>query len=66
MGDFAGGVTGIFFLIVIHFIPLFIAVLRNHRNMGPIAAVNVLLGWTVLGWIGAFVWSLTANTEPKK
>ncbi|HHQ4729104.1 TPA: superinfection immunity protein [Aeromonas veronii] len=37
---------------------------QGHRNATAIAALNLLLGWTVLGWIGSLVWSLTANTEP--
>lgn len=33
---------------------------RQHHNFAAIVATNVLLGWTVLGWIVALVWSLTA------
>ncbi|MDM5069782.1 superinfection immunity protein [Aeromonas salmonicida] len=51
-------------VVLLYFIPLFVAVVRGHRNATAIAALNLLLGWTVLGWIGSFVWSLTANTEP--
>jgi hypothetical protein len=57
------GVTilGIFFwivLIVCYFGPTIIAALRKHRQLAAIAAVNLLLGWTVIGWIGSFIWSL--------
>ncbi|HWR00312.1 MAG TPA: superinfection immunity protein [Chlorobaculum sp.] len=51
-----------FFLTVVfwgaYFIPSVIACWRNHRSKGGIIALNILLGWTGLGWIGAFVWSL--------
>jgi hypothetical protein len=47
----------------IYLIPAFMASGRKHRNTMPIAALNIMLGWTVLGWIAAFVWSLTDNTE---
>ena len=30
--------------------------------MPAIAGVNFLLGWTVIGWIGAFIWALTPIT----
>jgi hypothetical protein len=40
-------------------IPLVIAIKRQHHSAMAIAAVNILLGWTVIGWICAFVWSLT-------
>jgi len=39
--------------------PSYVASLRGHRKLIPIAAVNLLLGWTILGWIAALVWSLT-------
>jgi len=45
-----------------YLIPSITAMAREHRNAAAIAALNVLLGWTVLGWIGALVWALT---EPK-
>jgi hypothetical protein len=34
-------------------------ILKNKKNSGAIFALNFLLGWTVIGWIGAFIWSLT-------
>ena len=45
-------------LLAMYLVPTIIALARKHRQAGPIAAVNILLGWSVLGWIGAFVWSL--------
>lgn len=45
---------------VLYLIPAFVAGLRGHHNAGAIAALNILLGWTFLGWVGALVWSLTA------
>jgi hypothetical protein len=44
--------------LAVYFVPTVIAYVRRHRNTGAIAALNVLLGWTVLGWVIAFVWSL--------
>jgi len=32
----------------------------SHQSWLEILSFNVLLGWTVLGWIGALIWSLTA------
>ena len=48
-------------LLVAYFLPAVIAVWRSHHNRIAIAAVNVLLGWTFLGWVVALVWSLTAT-----
>ncbi|MBV9511062.1 MAG: superinfection immunity protein [Caulobacteraceae bacterium] len=45
-----------------YFMPTIIAFLRKHRQTAAIAAVNVLLGWTVVGWIVSFIWSLTSGS----
>ena len=37
--------------------PIVIAFLRNHPFKWYVIALNILLGWTTLGWIAAFVWS---------
>ncbi|MCG8608927.1 MAG: superinfection immunity protein [Pseudomonadales bacterium] len=46
-----------------YFVPTFIALKRNHTNVAAIAALNILLGWTLLGWIGSLIWSLTAQNR---
>jgi len=45
-----------------YFLPAIIADKRAHRNHKAISALNLLLGWSVLGWIISLVWSLTDNT----
>lgn len=47
------------FLWAFYFVPSLIAWSRKHRSLPAIIALNILLGWTGLGWIGAFVWSLS-------
>ena len=46
-------------LLVIYVLPIVVAVERDHRNKATIIALNLLLGWTLLGWVGALIWSLT-------
>ena len=43
--------------------PTIIAVARYHQSRLAIFAVNLLFGWTVLGWLIAFIWSLTGVYE---
>jgi hypothetical protein len=31
----------------------------NKRNRAAIATLNVLLGWTIIGWVVALIWALT-------
>ena len=51
-------------LIAGYFLPTIIAGRRKHHNLGAIIAVNLLLGWTLLGWLIALIWSLTAVRNP--
>ncbi len=45
--------------IALYFLPSFIAALRHHHSGTAIFVLNLLLGWTALGWIIALVWSFT-------
>jgi hypothetical protein len=45
----------------LYFLPSIIAFKRGHPNAGAILVLNIFLGWTGLGWIGALVWSFTAG-----
>jgi len=52
----------VLFLIAGYFIPSIVALGRHHQNVAGIIALNIFLGWTILGWVAAFVWALTATT----
>lgn len=39
--------------------PFLVAGMRGHKQTTAIGALNLLLGWTVLGWIIALVWAFT-------
>lgn len=54
----------LFLLLVIYFIPSIIALSREHHQSGAISALNILLGWTVLGWIVCAVWSVSEVKKP--
>jgi hypothetical protein len=49
-----------FFSLIFYFIPTAIAVMRGHPNGAAIFILNLLLGWTFIGWVAALVWSFTA------
>ena len=44
-------------------LPAIVAAYRHHRNRVAIGIVNLLLGWTLIGWVVAFIWACTANIE---
>ena len=52
-----------FLLFVIYFIPSVIAFRREHFYLRPIVVINVFLGWTVVGWIGALVWAVMPSKD---
>ncbi len=56
----------LFAVLVGYFVPAFVADLRGHHNTSAIMALNLLLGWTVLGWIAALIWALTATGDPAR
>lgn len=49
--------------VVVYCIPAITAWYRSHHNTAAITALNLLLGWTVIGWIGAFIWALMRQPE---
>jgi hypothetical protein len=51
------GGEGLALLAAIYMIPTIVAFDRHHRNRNAIAAL------TLLGWVIALVWSLTANID---
>jgi len=48
-------------LLALYFTPALVAFGRDHHQRAAILVLNLFLGWTVLGWIGALVWSATAT-----
>ena len=44
---------------LIYFIPTIIAGGRKKRNSGAIFVLNLLLGWTFIGWVVSLIWALT-------
>ena len=54
----------VIFLLAIYFVPTIIAVVRDHRQTVPIVVVNVVLGWLLIPWFIALIWSI--NYQEKR
>ena len=52
------------FMLGLYIAPLIIATVRDHHRLPWIGLVNFAAGWTVVGWIGALVWSVTTIRQP--
>ncbi len=49
-----------------YFLPVIIALKRDHHQTTAIFGLNLLLGWTLIGWVVSLVWALTAvKTESR-
>jgi len=63
--------AGVFLLLVLfavglalYFLPALIAASRHHPNATAIFVLNLLLGWTFVGWVVSLVWSFTRPAMP--
>ena len=56
-----GGTLIILVLMFLYLVPTFIAAARHTQNRIMIFNVNLLIGWTLIGWIVALVWSLSRD-----
>ena len=45
-------------LSLFYFLPFAIAFKKQRANTGAIFALNLFLGWSLIGWVVALVWAL--------
>lgn len=48
-----------------YFLPAIISAKRNTKHCNAITLVNLLFGWTILGWIAALIWAVVEGEEGK-
>ena len=61
MAEFWAGASWIVLplgFLLLYWAPSIIALARKHTNTMPIVVLNLLAGWTLIGWVAAVVWSL--------
>jgi hypothetical protein len=54
--ELIGGLVLVVVAFVIYFIPGLMS--QNKRHASAILALNLFLGWTLVGWAGALIWAL--------
>jgi uncharacterized membrane protein YqaE (UPF0057 family) len=59
-----GGLIALLVLLIVYCAPSIVATQRGYHNRQAILVLNLLLGWTVLGWIAALIWALTRPPSP--
>jgi hypothetical protein len=49
-------------VLVLNFLPAVVAFARGHHHPWAILILNLLFGWTVIGWVGCLIWALVGST----
>jgi hypothetical protein len=49
-------------VVLIYFLPTIVALSRGHLLALAIFFLDLFLGWTLIGWVIALIWSCTGNT----
>ena len=60
---FAKSVLIVFVCLVLYLLPSLVARHRKHKNGIPILLINICLGWSVIGWLIALIWSASSYVE---
>ena len=50
-------------IVVIYLLPTIVAYGREHPRRQDLAVANILLGWTLIGWIAVFLWAALTHVE---
>lgn len=59
-------VTWLFVALGVYVLPIILAVVRKHQNVGAITLLTLFLGWTFLGWLAALLWSLNSDINKEE
>ena len=51
--------------LAIYFIPSIVAMVNDHKNVAGIIILNLLTGWTGIGWVGALIWAVVNAKQPE-
>lgn len=60
------GIVAFLLLLLLYFMPAAVAHSRKHNNYVSIFLVNLMLGWTVVGWAIALIWAHSDNTKDRR
>ena len=51
-------------IVALYFVPAICAFLRDSKSKFPILVLNILFGWTGLGWLVCFIWTFASPQNP--
>ena len=47
----------------LYILPAIAAILRRHGHPALLTVLNILLGWTLFGWIGCLAWAFVGGEK---
>jgi len=53
-------------VLIIYMLPTLIAYARDIPQRKAVTLLNIVLGWTLIGWFIAFLWASLAATTPEE
>ena len=59
-------VTVVVVTLLIYLVPSFIALVRRHTYLKQVLVLNVVLGWSTIGWVALLVWAFAGGEIPDK
>ena len=59
-----GAISGVIAFSLVYFIPTIVASHRHHPQLTAIFILNLFLGWSLIGWVGALVWAVLHQQRP--
>jgi hypothetical protein len=65
IGRVIGTVLGAIVFCILYLLPTFIAARRQMPHVGSIAVINLLLGFTYIGWVVALAMAVAGKREAK-
>lgn len=76
-GMIAGGIVSMLFTLlllavaliigtIVYFLPTAVAWATKNHNLAAIAVLNILLGWSFVGWVVALVWAFAKPSPPAR
>ena len=49
-------------IVILYMLPTLVAYARDIPQRQTITILNIVLGWTLIGWLVACVWAMSAET----
>jgi hypothetical protein len=62
MYDTATTAVLLFLIATLYLLPTILAYGRDHPRRQQLGLMNILFGWTLIGWVATFLWAMLADT----